>query len=900
MIRRRLDPLPPWTARAGLLLFGHPRHREAVVGDLDEEFIEWVLPEAGRTEARAWYRRMAWRSLVAGWSATAGRGPEMSPESRRREQREREDVMDTLLRDVRHALRSLGRRPGFVATIVLTLALAIGANTAMFSVVHSVLLRPLPYDEADQLVAMWQSQQEAPDLRSSFSIPNFADYREQTEAFENLAHWRRARRTLTGSGAAELVTGVAISRDFFRVFRAEPVLGRSLAAEEIGPESARSVVISHAFWQNRLGADENVLERSLELDGLSHRIVGVAPEGFVYPAGAELWMGERVDVDDGCGRGCRIVAVVGRLADGRTLTSAQAEAARFAPAFEALDSNMNFEIAFNLVSLEDQAIGTVRTGLIVLLAAVAMVLLIACVNVANLLYASGLKRQGELAVRAALGASRGRLVRFMLSESLVLSLVGGLAGVLLAWLTIRGFGALAGSQLPRLDGLGLSIPVLLFALILTVDTALLFGLAPAIALSRDSVSEVINGSGRGHTGARRSIGRSSLLALQVGLSVVLLLGTGLMLRSLQELQAVDLGFDPDGVDRFTVSLPEAGYGSDEAVVFFRELTEQLSALPDVSSAAAVMGSPLGNVALGGSIARTDIPLPPRDQVPSTTIRPATVGYLRAIGIPLLRGRDFVAQDVNGGERVIIVSEMTAERLWPDEDPIGKPVFVSASAGAYPEGRKHPRTVIGIAANVRSGSLTDGDRLEVYVPHAQSGSDFMTVVMRREPGAGSALPAARVVLEDMEPDVALISPGTMRQAVADELATPRFYATILASFAGLALLLTTIGLWGVVAYQVSLRLREIGIRLAVGAERRSVVALLTRQGLVPALVGLGVGLVASAVAARVLADLLYEVRPGDPVAWASSAGLILAIAALASVFPAARASRVQPAEVLRAD
>lgn len=893
---------PPPLARLALLLLCHPRQREYVVGDLDEEFAERLYEGADgpdvRRSARRWYRRQAAQSLVASWGAPPGDAPERSGETERI--RRREDVMELVWLDLRQAVRALKRRPIFTLSVVLTLGLAVGANTAMFSVVHSVLLRPLPFEDPDDLVRLYQARQDALEGRTSFSWLNLKDFRSEMGSFESVGAFMTGNFTFTGVERADLVPGAEVTADFFRVFRAAPVLGRAVVTEDTEWGAAPVVVIGDDLWRDRFGGDEGIVGRDLELDGDRHEIVGVAPPGFDYPDGARLWVGVQIQ-PEGCGdhRGCHVLSAVGRLAPDSSLPAAREESAVLATRLREEYPDQAVQLAFNLISLEELTVGPVRAGLLILLGAVAVVLLVACVNIGNLLYANWLSRRSEVAVRSAIGASRRRIVQMMLTEAGVLALTGGVLGVGIAVWTLSGFRVLAAESIPRIETVGLDWPVLLFALVVVADAVLIFGLAPAVALSRRPLAELIKGSGPRTTGRRAGYGRGLLLGAQVAASMVLLLGAGLLLRTLGELGSVELGYDPEGVQTFTLGTPEASYPEPEDNIrFYGDLVALLAGVPGVEGAAAVFGSPLSGINMSGSIIPKDRPTPPREEIESSLIRQVTPSYFNLMGIRLLRGRTFHPTEGVVDPPVIVISESTARRLWPGEDPIGKPVRLTASSGLREP--QDGRRVVGVVDDVLSTSLTHDSGMEVYVPHGQSGSDYLTLVVRGTNDRTPNLADLEAVVQRADPDLALIRPSTLRETVNRELVTPRFYTSLLTAFAGLAVLLTAIGLYGVVAFQVSSRRREIGIRMAVGGEARRIVRQIMQGALTPAALGVVAGLLGAVVLTRLLSGLLYNVRPSDPMTWVVVTSVVLVVVILASSLPASRASRVAPSEVLRAE
>lgn len=808
--------------------------------------------------------------------------------------------MELVWLDLRQGVRALRRRPIFTLAVTLTLGFAVGANTAMFSVVHSVLLRPLPFEDPDELVRIYQARQDAPEGRSSFSWLNLKDFRSEMSSYESVGAYTTGNFTFTGTERAELVPGAEVTADFFRVFRAAPVAGRPVLREDTEWGATPVVVIGDELWRDRFGADPGAVGQVLELDGDPYEIIGVAPPGFDYPDGARLWVGVQIE-PEGCGdqRGCRVLRAVGRLAPGSSLPAAREEANVLASRLREEYPDQDVQLAFNMISLEEVTVGPVRAGLLILLGAVGVVLLVACVNIANLLYANWLGRRSEIAVRSAIGASRRRIVQMMLTEAGVLALMGGTLGVGIAVWTLSGFRVLAAGSIPRIGTVGLDWSVLLFALVVVADAVLIFGLAPAFALSRRPLAELMKGSGPRATGRRAGYGRGLLLGAQVAASLVLLLGAGLLLRTLGELGSVELGYDPDGIQTFTLGTPEARYPEPEDNIrFYGDLVTRLGAVPGVEGAAAVFGSPLSGVNMSGSIIPKDRPDPPREEIESSLIRQVTPSYFDVMGIRLLRGRTFRPTEGVADPPVIVISESTARRLWPGEDALGKPVRLSASSGLREP--RDGRRVVGVVEDVLSQSLMDDSGMEVYVPHAQSGSDYLTLVVRGEGHRAPNLSELEEVVRQADPDLALIQPATLRETVNREMATPRFYTSLLAAFAALAVLLTAIGLYGVVAFQVSSRRREIGIRMAVGGEAGRIVRQIMQGALAPATLGVVAGLLGAMALTRLLGGLLYNVRPNDPLTWLVVTVVVLVVVVLASSLPASRASRVAPSEVLRVE
>lgn len=617
--------------------------------------------------------------------------------------------MDRLIQDLKIAVRALLRQRTFPLVAVLTLALGVGATTAIFSVVHGILLRPLPYVESDRLVAMGQTARSAPEepVGGSTSHINFLDWKRTAKTIETMALYSGGRATISHQGEADVVPMGAVTRDFFAVFKASPVMGREFIADENLPSGPRAVIVSHGFWQERLGGRSDVLSQTVEISGVAWPIVGVAPRGFDFPGGARLWTPVRNN-DEQCGRGCVYLNGIGRLAAGASAEAAQEEMTSIAAALERGFPNDNFDVTVMVQTLHDRTVGSVQLGLVVLLGAVAMVLLIACANVANLVLVRGATRQNEIAVRTALGAGRRGLVSYLLTENFVLAAAGGALGLVLAVWGIDVLKALAPSNLPRLDDIRFDAPTFVLALAIVFATTILFGLGPSLQLSRVPLSQALGQ--RGSIGAGRTRwARSTLLIAEVSLSLVLLLGAGLLLRSLSALQKTDIGFDPSGVSVFMVSLPQARYPADQVIATHELLDERLAALPGVSQVARISGLPLGVSENVRSFMRPDRPPPPPGQSPGALYRVVDSDYFSTMKIPFLAGRVFHPSDRAGTQRAVVISRRMADVFWPGEDPVGKPIRLS---------RDESLTVVGVVANVRSQELATVSQPEMYIAHAQ--------------------------------------------------------------------------------------------------------------------------------------------------------------------------------------
>jgi predicted permease len=798
--------------------------------------------------------------------------------------------MDRLLQDLRVAVRTLARHRAFTLVATLTLALGIGATTALFSVVYAVLLRPLPYADSSRLLTIGQvtkgSGQRAVD--GSVSHLNYLDWKREAGTLESMALWARSRFIVTNLGDAEVVDAAVVSPDFFRVFQAAPVMGRTFTEDEDRPAGPLAIVISHGFWQERLGGRADVLSQVIEIGGRPRPIVGVAPPGFDFPVGADLWMPLAND-DRACGRDCVYSNVIGRLSAGTTVDAARAELTGIAASLEAAYPAANANITVDVTTLHDRIVGDVRLALVILLAAVLLVLLIACANVANLVLVRGAARQNELAVRTALGAGRRGVISYLLTENLVLALVGGLAGLVVAAWGVDLLRWLAPSNLPRLDEITFDWPAFLFALALVGMTSVLFGLGPSVRLSRVPLVRALGQ--RGTVAGGGGAGRLGLLVTEVGLALVLLLAAGLMLRSLAAQQRIDPGWRADGITTFLLSLPAVRYPADRVVPTFDRLDADLAAQPGVASVARISGLPLGASENVLNFTRTDRPAPAPGQAPSALYRVVDPEYFQTMSIALVAGRAFDATDREQAPRVTIVSRELADTYFPGEDPLGRTIQLNGP---------DPVQIVGVAANVRSQQLQAAAAPELYVPHAQAGSRAVTFVVKSALPTPQVLNAAREVVGRLDTRLPLVSPGSLRALLDGALARPRFYLWLLGLFAGLAVVLTAVGVYGVVAYAVTERTREIGVRMVLGARRREVVALMLWYGMRPSIAGVTAGLAVAAGAGRFIEGLLYEVRPSDPVTLLAVTTALLAVAGLACALPAARASRVPPAEALRGE
>jgi putative ABC transport system permease protein len=801
--------------------------------------------------------------------------------------------VDAVLQDVRYALRSLGRARGFTAVVVVTLALGIGVNTAVFSILNAVLLRPLPFPEPDRIVRLFHVPPQAtfPGMaRFPLSPANFFDWQREARAFEGMALYRGRSFTLVGQDEPRAILAAAVGAGFFEILQARPELGRLFRADEDAP-AARVVVVSHGFWKTRLGGAPDVLARSLKLNGEPYAIVGVMPQAFSlgswFAASREIWVPLALSDADRAVRENHNHQVIARLAAGATLAQGLSELEVISKRLEQEHPQENAGWGATLAPLRDVIVGDVRPTLVLLLAAVGLVLLVACANVGNLLFTRALGRRKELATRAALGAGRARVFQQLLIEALVLACAGGTAGVLLAYASLRAFAAVLANQVPRADEITMDLRVLAFALAASILTGLLAGALPAFRAGRSELTDALKQGGRGDSalGIRT---RRLLVVCEVALSVVLLMGAAVMLRSLVALRTVDAGFDAQGVLTMRVSLADTRYSKPaQRTAFFDTAIERLRALPGVTAAGAIDDLPL----MGGSVQPIVVEgrpeLLPRDQ-PTVQVRAITPGYLRAMSIPVVRGRDVEPGDVE----VLLVSRGAAKLLWGDGDPIGQRVTLPLVS------RKLARQVVGIVADVKQDGVTERAQPTVYSYTRERSSASLTLVARTSQPPGSLAPVAVGVIRALDPEQPVQDVRTMVEVRDALLSSQRLSALLLGLFAALALALASVGIYSVLSYIVRGRSREIGIRSALGAQSRDVVRMVVREGMTPALVGIAFGAVAALLASLSLERLVFGVSASDPLTLTAVGALLAIVALLASLVPAYRAARVVPSTALR--
>lgn len=810
--------------------------------------------------------------------------------------------------DLRHALRLLLKSPGFAIAAIATLALGIGANTAIFSLVKTVILTPLPYANAERLVMIWNMT--TPADSTWLSAPEVVGYRDEAQSLEQLGGYIQADANLTGGDQPERVRTAAVSGELFDTLGVPPALGRTLGPADSEPGAPDTVVLSYALWQRRFGGVDSVIGQRIQVNGRAREVVGVMPRRFQMPLdyrgsrATELWTGAVIDRANLGQWGNRSFLAVARLRPGVSAQSATNDLALIGERWvhaKFFDLPQGERLNRSAVPLQDFVTGSVRRALFILMGAVGFVLLIACANVVNLLLARADARRRELAVRGALGAGRGDIVRQLLVESLLLATLSAAAGVLLARGALQVLKALRPAGLPRVEDVAIDPAALIFTAAVALACGLFFGVLPALQITRQDLARVLNESGRGGAPGRTRLAvRRSLVVLQLAFSVMLVIGAGLLLRSLIELHRIDLGFDDQDVLTAQVQLPPTDYAEGAQVVdFYRQVTERLEQLPGVTAAGGVRLLPLARSIGDWSITPEGREIAPGEN-PNGDFQFATPGYLRAMGLSLLDGRWFSAADREGAPLVAVVNDTMAARYWPGEHAIGKRFKMGGVDSTRPM-----MTIVGIVKTSRHNAVVEEARAEMYLPHAQlpastgiSAARVMALVVKTEGDPLALTPAMRAAVRAVDPNVPLADVQTMEQVTATALAAPRFAAFLLGVFAALALALAAVGTYATISLLVAERTNEIGIRMALGAERGNILLLVLREGLGYAVAGIVIGLAGATLFARVLSALLYGVTTFDPVTYAAVPAILTAVALLATWGPAHRATSVNPLNTLR--
>lgn len=805
--------------------------------------------------------------------------------------------MNSIIKDIRFAIRGLLKHPAFTAIAVVTLALGIGGSTSIFTVVDAALLRGLPYKSPDRLYHLWEQTPKQEYPKREFSYPDYQDY-QQNNVFDGLAGYTGGRVILSGYGEPESLNAPRVSANFFSVLGVDPFLGKTFQNGEDVPGAAKVTVLTYGLWQRRFGGDPAIIGQALNINGQSFTVVGVLPASFQFALRpADLFLPYQPTPDQLQRRFMHGTNVIGRLKDGRTADEAQSEMNLIASRIEQQHNESHAGTTANVVPLQEEVIGTVRPILFVLLAAVGFVLLIACANVASLLLTRSLSRQKEVAIRSALGASRWRVVRQLLTESILLSLVGGMAGLLIAYWGVPALVAvLPQSQLnamPFLKTLHIDARLLSFSFVLSCLTGLVFGLAPALQSSRLDLNEALKEGGRHASASASHRLRSAMVVSEIALAVVLLIGAGLMMKSLLRLLQTDVGFRTQNLLTMTVILPPAKYtDANQQITFNDQLHERVVSLPGVAGAGTVNILPLTT----GNTTRFYIdgdPIPAPGQEIEGNIRNVSDDYFKALGVPVLAGRTFDTTDKSDGPGVVIIGKTVADRLFVGRDPIGKRIRYSSYPG-------DGDLIVGVVGDIKITGLDEALRPVLYYPFRQNPSTFANLVSRTDSDPNALAGAIRNEIRSLEPDAAILNVRTMDEMIAQTPASfmRRFPALLISIFAGVALLLASIGIYGVVSYSVSQQTHYIGVRMALGARPSDILRMVLKQGLVLALLGVGIGAFAALGLMRLLSSLLYQVSTNDVSTFAVVTGGLFFVALLACYLPARRATKVDPLTALR--
>lgn len=814
--------------------------------------------------------------------------------------------MDTLAQDLRFAFRTLLKNRAFTTIAVLTLALGIGANTAIFSVVNAVLLRQLAFKSPEQLLMVWEKNVgKGGEIPSSF--PNFLDIKSAAEPVADVGAFTDATFNLTGGDQPDRVIGLRVSSGLFQLVGVEPLKGRTFSPDEDKPGTGNVLVLSYGLWQRRFGGNPNIVGQPVQLDGQSYNVIGIMPPDFKFPPSftatiassqftmpnAELWVPLTTDALP-MERGLANLFMVGRLKPGINIERAQAEMNVIANRLETEYIAQNKGMGIHLTPLSTQVTGDIRLALIILVGAVGFVLLIACANVANLLLVKAAQRQKEIAIRTALGARRIDVIRQLLTESLVLGLLGGLPGLLLAALGIRLLVAFTPVNVPHLKDVGLDFRVLLFTLLISIITPIIFGLVPALQASRPDLTETLKEGGRSSSGGARINRVSSLLVVsEVALALVLLVASGLMIKSLLRLQHVNPGFNPDSVITLELALPQSRYPEKfQQLAFQQQLLKRIGELPGVRTVGTVDNLPFSGNESNSSFTVEGRPIPDPAQRPRAFYRVISVDYLQTMGIPIRSGRTFNDHDTSDLPAVAIINESAARRFFPNEDPVGKRI-----KKGRPESKNPWRTIVGVVGSVSHTALNIEPQPEIYEPYLQNGGLAVTLVTRSE-SAEQNFGAVRNAVLALDKDLPVSGIKLMTSMISDSYAQPLLYTFLLAIFASVALVLAAVGVYGVISYSVSQRTQEMGLRLALGAQRLDIIRLVVGRAILLVTIGLAIGLGLALVLLRLMSNLLYGVGASDPITLSLVCAFLLAVGFVASLLPAHRASGVHPMVALR--
>jgi putative ABC transport system permease protein len=808
--------------------------------------------------------------------------------------------MDTILQDIRYAVRILLKNPFYTAMTLMTLALGIGANTVIFSAVNAILIRPMPYANPSQVVYLWNTEPERGLDLETISLPDFQDYRDQTQTLDQIAALFDSQFNIAVNGEPEQVAGSRLTANLLPMLGTKPLYGRIFLPEEEQPGKHRVVILSHRLWQRRFNADPNIIDKAITVQGVPYTVVGIMPPNFNFPGNEnELWVPLALRAS-AAERGNRFLTVVARIKPNATFEQAEADTQAIAQRLEQ-QYKEDKGVGIKMIPLKKQILGTVSLGLQVLQGAVAFVLLIACANVASLLLAKGAARDRETAIRIALGATRKRLIQQLLTESLVLGLLGAALGIALSYFGIQILKALAPSSIPRIQEVSLDLGVLLFTFILSIITSVLFGLAPALQTSKPDLNHLLKEGGRSSSvGVRGRKALRMLVVSEIALALILLVGAGLLINSFVRLRLVNPGFNPDHVLTMQINLPGSKYRKDvDTASFYQRLLTKVSALPGVQSAGITQALPLG----GGDRYFMDLNVegrdsgPVREGTPPVALFQISPDFFKTIGTPLLRGRDLAEQDIAGSPVVAIITESLAGYFFPNEDPLGKKVRVGGPGdwSVWAE-------VVGIVPDVRFKNLNRPPAMQIYTSHNQGVrigvSLSMMLAVRTEGDPNSLATAIREQVWSIDKDQPVAKVSTMTQLVSDALSEPRFNMALLGAFGVVALILAAVGISGVLSYSVAQRTHEIGVRLALGAQPIDLLKMLVGEGMLLAVLGIIAGLAASFALTRLMVSLLFGVKATDLLTFAATSLVLVVVALAACYLPARRATKLNPVTALR--
>ena len=809
--------------------------------------------------------------------------------------------MDTLFKDISYGFRSLLKRPAFAAVSVLTLALGIGANTVIFSLINGLVISPLSIADPDRVVALWRTQIGKRE-EGRLSYLDWQDWRTRTRSFEDIAGYKPSSFTFLENGEAEEIQGLRVTANFFSLLKVKPLRGRDFEVEEEQRGSQPVTLISYECWLSKFGGRESLLNQQISLNGKLHTVIGILPPGVDFPLSVKdplVWTtvaGEGSNLRE---RGAKVLRAVGRLRAGVSIDSAQADMTRLAVNLAQEYPEQNRDQTISLVSAHEQLVGReVRRALWLLLGAVGFILLIACTNMANLLLVRASTMQREIAIRAALGAGRWRITRQLVTESILLSVISGGAGVLIAIWGLSAIKLYGAGQLPRIDEVRIDGRVLIFTVAVSVLTGLLFSLLPSLKISQPDINEVLRAGGRGSTSGRSlRLWRDALVVVEVSLSLILLVGAGLMIRSFSQLASVPPGFDPNNVLTGGISLTGTSYAKhDQRVLFVNQTLERLKALPGVESVAFAAPMPFSGGNVGSDFRFEGRPEPQPGSEPEANNRSVTSDYFRAMKIPLLQGRYFNEQDQHDGVGAAIVNQTFVQRYFGNESPIGK--RLSKIGANQNEGDPKQWEIVGVVGDVHHSSLTKNANPEIYLPYQQNSWDWGNIFVRTRTDPATLAESFRQQIRAGDKGVTVTKVQPLSMSISETITQPRFYTFLFALFGAIGLVLTMTGVYGLISYTVSQRTQEIGIRMALGANRLSVVRMVLKQGIGLALAGTIIGIAMSFALTRVIVSLLFEVKPTDLLTFAGATTVLFIAALLACYVPARRATKVDPLEALR--